>query len=240
MEWLNSVYLGCFIFGLVFTIISFLLGGLGHLGNIHLGGDAGHVDLGHAGHIHAGPGHVHDAGHADPSHSHDSDSGLPFFNLTALIVFLTWFGGVGFILTALQLNPLVALPLALVGGLAAYFGILLFLSKVLFASQTPIMSETDYKLNGVVGRVSSVIQAGGVGEVIFNQAGGRRFIAARSADGKRIDRDTQVVFLGAENGIALVSDLDEMLKEPDMDLPDEPQAEEEANLEAIKRQEKIN
>jgi hypothetical protein len=240
VEWLNSVYLGCFIFGLVFTIISFLLGGLGHLGNIHLGGDAGHVDLGHAGHIHAGPGHVHDAGHADSSHSHDSDSGLPFFNLTALIVFLTWFGGVGFILTALQLDPLVALPLALVGGLAAYFGILLFLSKVLFASQTPIMSETDYKLNGVVGRVSSVIQPGGVGEVIFNQAGGRRFIAARSADGKRIDRDTQVVFLGAENGIALVSDLDEMLKEPDMDLPDEPQAEEEANLEAIKRQEKIN
>jgi len=101
------------------------------------------------------------------------------------------------------------------------------------------MSETDYKLNGVVGRVSSVIQTGGVGEVIFNQAGGRRFIAARSADGKRIDRDTQVVFLGVENGIALVSDLDEMLKEPDMDLPDEPQAEEEADLEAMKRQEKI-
>ncbi|MBN9387240.1 MAG: NfeD family protein [Chloroflexi bacterium] len=244
MEWLSSVYLGCFIFGLVFTIISFLIGGLGHLGNIHLGGDAGHVDLGHAGHVgHVGHvGHLHEVGHADAesSHSHDSDGGLPFFNLTALIVFLTWFGGVGFILTALQFEPLMALPLAVVGGLVAYFGILLFLSKVLFASQTPIMSEADYKLNGMVGRVSSVIQAGGVGEVIFNQAGGRRFTAARSADGKRIERDTEVVFLGVENGIALVSDLDEMLKEPELDLPETPDdaPAQEADLEALKRQEK--
>ena len=240
MEWLNSVYLGCFIFGLVFTIISFLIGGLGHLGNIHLGGDAGHVDMGHAGHVgyvHVHAGHLHATGHAGSSQSHDTESGLPFFNLTALIVFLTWFGGVGFILTALQFNPLLTLPLALLGGLAAYLGILLFLSKVLIASQTPVMSETDYKLNGVVGRVSSVIQPGGVGEVIFNQAGGRRFIAARSTDGKRLERDTQVVFLGEENGIALVSDLDEMLREPEMDLPDEAETGE-ADLEALKRQEK--
>jgi hypothetical protein len=62
-------------------------------------------------------------------------------------------------------------------------------------------------------------------------------MAARSADGKRIERDTQVVFLGVENGIALVSDLDEMLKEPDLDLPDNLEAEV-ADLGALKRQEK--
>jgi hypothetical protein len=200
VEWLNSVYLGCFIFGLVFTIISFLIGGLGHLGNIHLGVDGGHGS---------------DLGHGNSSH----DSGLPFLNLTALIVFLTWFGGTGFIFTALRFDPLIVLPLAFVGGATGYLAILLFLSKVLFASQTPLMTEADYKLNGIVGRVSSVILPGGVGEVIFNQAGGRRFIAARSMDGKLIDRDTQVVFLGVENGIALVSDLDKMLEEPDLSGP---------------------
>lgn len=245
MEWLNSVYLGCFIFGLVFTIISFLIGGLGHLGNLHLGGEVGHVhlgDMGHTGHIGPGhAGHLHGTGHNDTDAAHTHDGGLPFFNLTALIVFLTWFGGVGFILTALRLDALVALPLAVVGGLAAYFAILFFLSKVLFASQTPVMSETDYKLNGVIGRVSSVIQAGGVGEVIFNQAGGRRFMAARSLDGKTIDRDKQVVFLGVENGIALVGDLDEMLKEPEVDVAGEavPENEDEADLEALKHQERI-
>lgn len=236
VEWLNSVYLGCFIFGLVFTLISFLIGGLGHLGNIHVGGHSGHVDLG--GH---GPdgGHA-DIAHADAAHSHDTSTGLPFFNLTALIVFLTWFGGTGFILTALRLDPLVTLPLAFVGGAVAYILILLFLSKVLLGSQTPLMTETAYKLNGVVGRVSSIIQPGGVGEVIFNQAGGRRFISARSADGQVIQRDTQVVFLSVENGIALVSDLDKMLGEPDLVIPDSPTLEEEVSLEALKHQAKIN
>ncbi len=231
MEWLNSVYLGCFIFGLVFTLISFLIGGLGHLGNIHVGGDSGHVDLG---------GHGPDGGHADNAHSHNTSTGLPFFNLTALIVFLTWFGGTGFILSALGLNPLVTLPLAFVGGVVAYILILLFLSKVLLGSQTPLMNETDYKLNGVVGRVSNIIQPGGVGEVIFNQAGGRRFISARSADGQLIQRDTQVVFLSVENGIALVSDLDKMLEEPDLVIPDSSEVEEEVGLEALKHQTKIN
>lgn len=238
MEWLNSVYLGCFIFGLVFTIISFLIGGLGHIGDLHLGG--GHVDLGgHGGHMpDAGHGHMPDGGHCDSSHSHDT--GLPFFNLTALIVFLTWFGGTGFILTSLNLTPLATLPLALVGGAIAYFLILLFLSKVLFASQTPLMTEEAYKLNGVVGRVSSVILPGGVGEVIFTQAGGRRFMPARSADGQAIERDTQVVFLGVENGIALVSDLDQMLKEPELEIPDMNGNELEDSLESLKQQEKIN
>lgn len=242
MEWLNSVYLGCFIFGLVFTIISFLIGGLGHISDFHLGGS--HVDLGgHGGHIpdagHAGHGgHVPDGSHSEASHTHDT--GLPFFNLTALIVFLTWFGGTGFILNTLNFSPIATLPLALVGGAVAYFLILLFLSKVLFASQTPLMTEEAYKLNGVVGRVSSVILPGGVGEVIFTQAGGRRFMPARSADGQAIANDTQVVFLGVENGIALVSDLDQMLKEPELDIPENTGNELEDSLETLKQQEKIN
>jgi membrane protein implicated in regulation of membrane protease activity len=234
VEWLNSIYLGCFIFGLVFTIISFLIGGLGHLGNFHLGTDGAHADLGgHASHVGHGPDGSHGDSATDPM-------GLPFFNLTALIVFLTWFGGTGFILTALRLEPILTLPLAFVGGAAGYLAILLFLSKVLFGSQTPLMTEEAYKLNGVVGRVSSVIQPGGVGEVIFNQAGARRFIAARSMDGSLINRDTQVVFLGVENGIALVNDLDKMLEDSDLAGLDSPEIEKGRAFEPLKSPEKSN
>lgn len=217
MDWLSSIFLGCFIFGLVFTVASFLLGGLGHLGGMdgagaggHIGhGDLGHGDLGHGAHgghdLHTG------SDNNTPGHAHNEAGGLSWLNFSALIVFVTWFGGAGFVLVSLGLPGLLAVPLALVGGVIGYFAILLFFSKVLYASQTPYMQARDYNLTGTVARVSSPIFEHGTGEIIYTKFGTVRSAPARSLNGQPFVKESQVVILRYENGVAFVEDLDKML-----------------------------
>jgi hypothetical protein len=78
-----------------------------------------------------------------------------------------------------------------------------FLAKVLVAREQPL-DPADYRMVGVLGRVSSRIRPGGTGELIFSQEGARRSAAARSEDGSEIPRDTEVVVTRYEKGIAYV------------------------------------
>ncbi|HEX2914235.1 MAG TPA: hypothetical protein VH186_25775 [Chloroflexia bacterium] len=232
MDLLTTIFLGCFIFGLIFTVASFLLGGLEHFafgghaaGNVdtHMaahGADhaitGGHAHLG--AHVHTdGLTHTHPEGHV-PGHVHDV-TGKPqrevigWFNLNALVVFLTWFGGAGFILKSLRMDDLFAIPVAIVFGIAGYMAVMLFMSKVLVTSQTPVMRVEDYDLTGTVAKVSGTIFKNGVGEVLFSKHGTRRAVPARSADGSPLALDTQVVILRFENGVAFVDDLNRLLSE---------------------------
>src|SRR3712207_1376142 len=80
VDLLSAVLLGCFIFGFAAALVSFVLGGAEHFA---FGGQAPMGDLGAGGgpELHGGP-------HLGP---------LPISSST-LLTFLTWFGGVGFIL----------------------------------------------------------------------------------------------------------------------------------------------
>ncbi len=199
MDWLTNIYLGCFIFGLIFTVASFLLGGIDQFA---LGGHLG------TGPVHAGHGHSHSS-----AHTPNQKDSLGWFNFNALVVFLTWFGGAGFILKSIQLGDVLSGSLAVLSGIIGYTLVLLFLTKVLMPSQTQPMKLEDYDLSGTVGRVSSTIFENGVGEVIFSKHGSRRAMAARSADGQPFPRDRQVVILRIEKGVALVDDLERLLSE---------------------------
>ncbi len=212
---LLNLFLGCFIFGLVFTVASFLLSGLGHFG----GTDGG---VGHGGDIGAGHGGLHvdhgvHPGHADVAHGEVKANVLGWFNFNALIVFITWFGGAGFVLVSLGLNGWLAIPLALVGGIIGYVAVILFFSKVLYPSQTPFMNVSDYNLVGTVGRVSNTVYNNGTGEIIYTKFGTRRSAPARSVNGQTYQRDTQVVILRYENGIAYVDELDKLLADAGAD-----------------------
>ena len=74
LEWLQNIFLFTFLFGLVFTVASLLLGvvdvgfNLGHDGQFDLGG--------------------HHADHMDGS----GGDGPSLFNLPTLMAFFTWFG----------------------------------------------------------------------------------------------------------------------------------------------------
>jgi hypothetical protein len=67
---------------------------------------------------------------------------------------------------------------------------------------------------GVLGRLSVPIREGdGTGELIYSQQGTRRSCGARSEDGRRIDRGTEVLVMRYENGIAYVRPWQDMTTE---------------------------
>jgi len=190
MTWADF-YLVCFLVGFILSLLSVAAGSL----HIHLP----HLDL-HHGIPHVHVAHAHGGGH----------SSVSFINFGTIAAFLAWFGGTGYLLTEYSalwfLTAMAVSAFSGVGGAALVF---LFLAKVLVAHERPL-DPADYEMVGVLGRISSIIRAGGTGEMIFSQEGARRCAAARSEDGTEIARDTEVVVTRFEKGIAYVRRWEEL------------------------------
>ncbi len=215
MEWLGSVYLGCFIFGLVFTVASFLLGGFSHFegGHVEVGHGGGHVGGGHVGGGHGAAGHGggHVGGHGSEAQGNQQAGGLGWFSFNALIAFITWLGGSGFVMSKMDLSVALQIPISVGFGILGYMLVYLFLAKILYPAQTPVMQDFDYDLVGTVGYVSGTIFENGVGEIIYTKFGTRRNVPARSIDGRAFPRDSEVVILRYDKGVAYVDELDKLL-----------------------------
>jgi membrane protein implicated in regulation of membrane protease activity len=192
---MNTLYLICFVLGLVLSLLSVFTG----LGRLHFG-HGFHV---HGGNLHAGSTHVRAS--AKPSTQMAAVNG---FTLPA---FLCWFGGAGYLLhnnTSLVM-PLVLL-LAAMTGLAGASILYVVLFQVLLPRER-VLSREDTRMEGVLARVTDEIRAGGhIGEILYTQLSTRRSAAARSEDGSPIPRGTEVVVLRYQKGIAYVRPLPEL------------------------------
>ena len=184
----ETVYAICFVVGLLFSVLSFAM-------------SAGHLHL---------PGGLHMHGGAHMRGGGGGARGPSFFNAGTLAAFLAWFGGTGYLLTRYSnLWALLALVLAAVAGLIGAAVVFWFLFKILMADDRPL-DPADYDMIGVLGRISSPIREGGVGEMIFSQEGVRRAAAVRSETGTAIARGTEVVVTQYKNGIAYVQPWEQM------------------------------
>jgi membrane protein implicated in regulation of membrane protease activity len=208
---METMFLACFVFGALFTVASVVLGLAGSaMHGVH-GGNGGH--LGHGGDV----AHGGDMGHAGADHgtghdgAHDGPSrGLPLLNFSALLAFLTWFGAAGYLLTRFGAWPLIlAVAAAVAAGAAGSMLIAFFLRRVMAGEQ--VLDPRDYRMVGTIARVTVTVPAGGAGEILFSKAGARRSEAARSAGGQMIPRDTEVVVLEYEHGIAAVQPWEEFM-----------------------------
>jgi membrane protein implicated in regulation of membrane protease activity len=187
----ESLFLGCFAFGFVLSLIAFLAGS----SHLHLG-HGGHMGHGHIGHGHAGHG--------------DHGSGVSKFNFGTISAFLTWFGGAGYILTTWGgLGLLLVLILSGAVGLVGGSLIFLFAAKVLAPGDRPLDPE-DYRMIGALGKVSSPVLPSGTGEMIFVQQGRRAGVPIRSEIGEPIPAGKEVVVTRYEDGIAYVREWDEL------------------------------
>jgi hypothetical protein len=179
MSW-ESFYLGCFLIGFVFSLISFIAG----FGFLHVPGL----------HFHAG----HSGGQNSP------------VNFGTLAAFLAWFGGTGYLLTRYSnIWALLAFGIASLSGLGGAAAVFWFLVKVLLADEKELDPE-DYDMIGVLGSVSSTVCEGGTGEMIFSQAGARRAAAIRGENGEAIAKGVEVVVTRYEKGIAYVRRWEEL------------------------------
>jgi predicted Ser/Thr protein kinase/membrane protein implicated in regulation of membrane protease activity len=187
---LADLYLVCFLVGFALSLLSVLTG-------------SAHVHLPHVG-LHHGAPHAHVGGRG----------GVAWINFGTIAAFLAWFGGTGYLLTEYSALWFAgALAVSVVSGVGGAALVFWFLAKVLVGRERPLDPE-DYRMEGVLGTVSSTIRPGGTGEIIFTQEGARRGMAARSDDGSEIAVGTEVVVTRRENAIVYVKRWDDVAADP--------------------------
>ena len=194
----EGFYFACFVAGLLLSLVS-LVGGMGHISwHFHppyTGGAGLHIPQG-------GP---HGVGHGTAAGSNAGGPvTVPWWNAFSIMVFLCWFGASGYLLTRYG-----SFVTGVVFGLAALCGLIggalifWFLTKVLLPHERELTAE-ETAVAGAVGRVSAAIRAGGTGEVLYEQMGARRSVAARSETGEAIAAGEEVFVMRYEHGVAYV------------------------------------
>lgn len=205
MTWADF-YLICFAVGIIFSVVS-VIGG----------GSRSHMHMPHFSHGHVGLPHAASGGLARAAGRGTNSAGIAAaFNFVTLTAFLAWFGGTGYLLSRYSgLWFLIGLLISTLVGLAGAAIVFAFLSRVLTAEDESL-DPADFDMNGVLGRISVSIRAGGTGEIIYSQQGTRHTCGARS-EGGPIPQGSEVVVTRYEKGIAFVRPWSEMSGEDDLE-----------------------
>ncbi len=198
MTWANF-YLACFALGFVFSLLSFVLGGI----RWHLPHGLGHAQVHVLPHVHGAAGHG--AGQAGPAKPGVAAPGhVSVLNPVTLAAFLAWFGGTGYLLTRFSAVWFVmGLGIATFSGAGGAAVVFLFLTRVLMSDEEDL-DPADFEMAGVLGRLSVPIRLGGTGELIYSQAGTRRTCGARAEEACTIPKGSEVVVTRYDKGIAYV------------------------------------
>jgi membrane protein implicated in regulation of membrane protease activity len=185
---LDAFLIGAFLFGLVFSALSLLLG-------------AADIGGAHFGHVHAG-GHGHGHGHGHTGHQ-TQEAAVAVVNISTVLAFITWFGGIGFLLrNALSLPAIVGLGGGVLAGVIGAWIVLKVL--VAFKRQERYLDAARERLGGAIGRVTTPIRDGGTGEITYELNGVRQVSAARAPAGTMLPRGAEVIVVRRERGIAFV------------------------------------
>jgi hypothetical protein len=179
---LDAIFLGAFLFGLLFAVISLALGAF----------DFGADHSGHAG-------------------EHGHESGHDYLNFSVILAFVAWFGGVGYLASSgAGWTAAASIVVAILGGLIGAFIIFQVFKHFIRPAGRMELDPRDYEMTGKLARVTSAIRPGGVGEIVYEQSGARMVRAARSSSGAAIPRGTEVIVLSAERGVGSVAPWSEL------------------------------
>lgn len=158
------IYLGCLGFGLLFTILSAVLG---HV----FGGVDHHFDVGTHGSVDAG-------------FDHSGMPGVSIFSPVVISSFITSFGGFGLVFHQIERtrSVWVSAPLAAACAFAVAVGAFFLFNAIFEKSQ----ASSEVRLSTLVGKTATVITpipANGVGEIAYVTAGTRCTAPAREQTG---------------------------------------------------------
>jgi len=221
---LSLVFIACFLFGLLFLVAATLLGSFGHgtstVHSIDSGIHMDHVDVGHNTHLVHIP-HLVGKGSLTKTNS-GTRSGLSlvsYANPTAIALFALGFGFFGYIFhnTAGFVLPLTVI-LSVISGLVIAGLLLALLGRVFGDSEGETIQDVSDR-TGLLGKVSTTIQEQGIGEVLYVSPGGmRKSVPARSVDGRRLERDAEVVIVHYQKGVAEVDTWDHFVNHSDSEV----------------------
>ena len=215
---LSLLFIACFLTGLVFFIVTALLGNLGH-GITHSTthqGSVMHSTGTHVAHT-TGHGTTHTTGSHGTAHGGaqgHNQSLSSFFNPTSIMLFLLGFGFFGYLFhNTLQVVAALTLTLAGISGVIIAALLLIMLSRLFGDSEESSVQDVSDR-TGLLGKVSITIQENSLGEIIYvSPAGMRKSIPARSIDGRRLERDQEVVVVNYQHGIAEVDTWEHFISE---------------------------
>lgn len=162
------IYSICFGVGLVFTIVSAVIG------HFFGGGHDVHSDVG-------------TGGHAEAGYEQTGMPGIAPFSPTTIASFVTAMGGLGMIFSSIDATKSVwiSAPLSVLGGLIIAAGVF-FLFEAVFRK---LQSSSESHVAELVGQSATIITpipANGVGEIAYVQAGTRYTAPAREEHGAAI------------------------------------------------------
>jgi membrane protein implicated in regulation of membrane protease activity len=163
---ITIIYAICLVGGLIFTLLSAVVG--------HLFG--GHGDA-----------HVGMEGQADGGVGHDGVPGISFLSPTVLASFVTAFGALGLIFCKIDAtsSPWLNAPLSFVGALAVALAVLGLFSTIFKKTEGSSESRVAM-LIGLTAAIVTPIPENGVGEISYTQAGSRYTAPARNEKGGSI------------------------------------------------------
>lgn len=157
-------YAICLIGGLLFTIISALMGHFVH-----------------------GDGHVGTGGHAEAGADGSGIHGISFFSPVVLATFTTAFGGLGLLFSDIHAtsHPWMSAPLSFVGSFVIAFGVMALFNTIFHRVQGSSESQVG-SLVGMPASLTASIPPNGVGEIAYVQSSTRYTAPARSEKGVAI------------------------------------------------------
>jgi hypothetical protein len=143
-------------------------------------------------------------------------SRTPILNYPTVGAFFTALGVTGYALTRYSsLGPVAITAIALVVALAAGGGMLGLVAGWAIPSAARDVEDERYRLQGFLGRVTKAIGSADSdpGEISYEHDGIRSTTPARSLNGQRIERDTEIVIERIEDGVAHVETWSRIEKE---------------------------
>ena len=110
---------------------------------------------------------------------------------------------------------------------------LIMLARVFGDSEGATVQDVSDR-TGLLGKVSIAIPKNGLGEIIYISPGGmRKSITARSIDGRRLERDQEVVVVNYQRGVAEVETWERFINEEEEAQGASPNVDELAKLRAL-------
>ena len=203
-----TVYLICLFAGLVFVLVSAILGGVFHAADVSGSGPevaVGDHDISIGGGHDVGGGHV---GGSGPGVAVlDSAAHLSPWSPFIISAIVACFGGGGLI--ALEVfgpdKYYVHVPIAAVSGIGLGLATFYIVNKI-FKATAASSHFSDAELVGIIAEVLITIPENGAGEISFIAAGSNMSYPARSEGGKAIPAHAKVQICRVSEGTAYVKE----------------------------------